>query len=113
MEFFTRPLTVEPDPPPAELHDLDLLHLEHLRCDRRQTKAEFDAAARRRKNYEDTHKILDAISIFKGSGFKRVAAAKEHPEYGRLCAVEESAKRRWWASQKAVCDLEMKLGVIR
>jgi hypothetical protein len=109
--FFTKLVTPPLPPPPAELEEMDKLRLEHLRCDRRQTKAEFDQASAERKKYEDEHRILDAISIYKGAAFQRIAAAQEHPEYGRLCAVEQAAQRRWWASCKQVADFEFAIGV--
>lgn len=76
-------------------------------------KLKFDAASAVRRDYERTHRILDAVSIYKGNAFKRVAAAQENPELAKLCFDEALARQRWFVGRKAVCDLEIKLGVIR
>ena|SRR6266478_1370332 len=109
--FFTKPATPPLPPPPAELEEMDKVRLQELRAVRSTNKAEFDQAFAKRVDYERAHKILDAISIFRGVGFKRVGAAREHPRYGELCFAEQAAKRRWWASCKQVSDLEFALGV--
>jgi len=93
-------------PTPAELQ-----HLDELRRTDQLNKLAFDAAATSREAYERTHRILDAISIYKGNAFKRVAAAKENPEFAQLCFVEQTAKQRWFVGRRAVCDLEFSLGV--
>jgi len=115
VNWFTKPLSkataipqANPSLPPTAA---ELQHLAELRQVDRVNKAEFDAASAVRKDYEHTHRILDAISIYKGNGFKRVAAMRENPAYGELWAVEQTAQRRWWVSRKAICDLEFALGV--
>ncbi|SRR6266571_5079374 len=117
MTFFTRllskPTTIPQANPSLPPTRAELQQLEDLRQTDHRNKLEFDAAAATRQDYERTHRILDAISIYKGNAFKRVAAAQENPELAKLCFDEALARQRWFVGRKAVCDLEIKLGVIR
>src|SRR6266853_6486792 len=105
MTFFTRllskPTTIPQANPSLPPTAAELQHLDELRQVDRENKMQFDAAATRRGAYERTHRILDAISIYKGNAFKRVAAMRENPAYGELWAVEQTAQRRWWTGRKA------------
>jgi len=113
MSWFTR--TTEPTTIPQQ-HSAstdELEHLEELRRQDRLNKRAFDAAFANRDAYERTHKILDAVSIIRGSGFVRVGAAKENPALALLYSIEETTQRHWWAGRKQLTDEERRLGVIR
>jgi hypothetical protein len=91
MQFFTRPLETAKTVP----HANPAFELEQIEQDLRDAKSLFDLAAADRRGYQVTHPVLDAVSIIRGTGFVRVAAMKEHPDFARLCFAEATAKKRW------------------
>jgi hypothetical protein len=91
---------------PAELQ-----HLDEVRQADRVNKAEFDAAAAKRKAYANANRILDAVGFIGRNAICRVGAMVENPQFARLCYEEALARQRWAAGRKAVADLEFSLGV--
>jgi hypothetical protein len=78
--------------------------------DLREAKLLFDIAAADRRGYQVMHPVLDAVSIIRGNGFVRVAAAREHPRFAELCFAEATAKKRWTELLARRAELLMRKG---
>src|SRR6266581_1210044 len=94
MTFFTRLLS-KPTTVPHQNPVSTEIELEQVEQDLREAKSLFDIASADRRGYQIMHPVLDAISVIRGNGFVRVAAMKEHPDFGRLCFAEATAKKNW------------------